>query len=150
MRKRNPQAERALDLRRRALGEEHHDTVDSMLLLARVYRGEGKYGDAEPLVAGAVRIRNRTLGERNTETLMALKDLASLYMDESKLPRPSPSGCDGRCQGVMAEAGGEDDAMRRVKDGPFENWLATPDAIPSLIRARPSAGFRASSGTCPA
>jgi len=84
------QAERALSLRRRVLGDEHHDTVESMLLLARVYRELGKYRDAEPLVAAAVRIRSRTLGERNTETLVALKDLARLYMDQDKLSQAEP------------------------------------------------------------
>lgn len=84
------QGERALDLRRRALGNEHHDTQETMLLLARVYRDLGKYQSAEPLLAGVVGAWRRSLGERNAETLSALNELATLYEREGKYSQAEP------------------------------------------------------------
>jgi hypothetical protein len=44
------QAERAVELRRRVLGEQHPDTLESMYLLARSLHSEGKVAQAEPIL----------------------------------------------------------------------------------------------------
>src|SRR5687767_2310669 len=44
-----PLAERALVLRRKALGEEHPDTATSLNNLAFLYKAMSQYGKAEPL-----------------------------------------------------------------------------------------------------
>jgi hypothetical protein len=49
------QLERALDLRRHVLGEEHPDTLTGMNSLASVYWDAGKYAQAEPLFMKAPR-----------------------------------------------------------------------------------------------
>jgi tetratricopeptide (TPR) repeat protein len=41
--------ERALDLRRRVLGEEHRDTLESLNNVAQIYRYQGKYPQAEAI-----------------------------------------------------------------------------------------------------
>jgi serine/threonine protein kinase/Tfp pilus assembly protein PilF len=76
--------ERALELRRRAIGEEHSETLSSMQKLALLYDDEGKYGQAEPLYTRVLDIRRRVLGEQNPDTLDAMSDLALLYTDEGK------------------------------------------------------------------
>ena len=38
-----------LEIQRRVLGPEDHDMLDTMGLMARIYLGEGKYAQAEPL-----------------------------------------------------------------------------------------------------
>jgi hypothetical protein len=84
------QAQRALDIERRALGEEHRDTQKTTLVLARAYRDQGKYGDAEPLFMRVLETRRHTLGEHHPDTLYALKELAFLYFDEGKLSQAEP------------------------------------------------------------
>lgn len=84
------QAVRALELRRRALGDEHPDTLETTILLARVYREEGKYTDAEPLLTRAVEVMRRKLGESNPDTLTAMSDLATLYRLQNKLAQAEP------------------------------------------------------------
>jgi tetratricopeptide (TPR) repeat protein/predicted Ser/Thr protein kinase len=89
-----PEAERqlghALELRRRNLGEEHADTLDSMTALARVYRSEGKYATAVPLLEKAVETRRRVFGGSHRATLAALFELSLLYQSESKFPKGEP------------------------------------------------------------
>ncbi|HEY6341668.1 MAG TPA: serine/threonine-protein kinase [Bryobacteraceae bacterium] len=70
---------RALDLRRRALGEQNADTLRSMERLAELYSLQGKYTQAEPLNVQLVEIERRVLGEQNPDTLEAMHNLAILY-----------------------------------------------------------------------
>ena len=61
-----PEAEqlcnRALAIREKALGPEHPDVAQTLNLLALVYWGQGRYGDAVPLFEKALAIREKTLG----------------------------------------------------------------------------------------
>jgi tetratricopeptide (TPR) repeat protein len=78
------QMEKTLDLRRRAMGEDHPDTAVSMNNLAVLYMNEGKISQAEPLVIKALEIRRRVLGEEDPVTLVSLSNLGSLYRSEGK------------------------------------------------------------------
>jgi eukaryotic-like serine/threonine-protein kinase len=75
---------RALELRRRALGEQNADTLRSMERLAELYSLQGKYTQAEPLNVQLVEIEQRVLGERNPDTLEAMHNLALLYGRQNK------------------------------------------------------------------
>ena len=77
--------ERAMDLRRRLLGEDHPDTLSVMNDLAWLYRDEGKFPQAEPLARKVVEIRRRLLGEKHPDTLDAMNRLGLLYRFEGKL-----------------------------------------------------------------
>ena len=83
-----PQAEahvaRALELRRRQLGETHPDTLTSMNDLAVLYRHQGKYADAEGLHRGVLAARRRVLGPEHRDTLASMHDLAMLYQSQTK------------------------------------------------------------------
>jgi serine/threonine protein kinase/tetratricopeptide (TPR) repeat protein len=78
------QVERALDLRRRVLGEQHASTLDSMHTLGELYRLQGRYVQAEPLLTKVLEVRRRVLGEEHPDTLTAMSALASQYFVEGK------------------------------------------------------------------
>jgi len=80
--------ERAIELRRRLLGEDHPDTLSVMSDLAFLYRAEGNFTQAEPLASKVLEIRRRLLGEDHPETLYAMNNLGLLYRFEGK---PAPA-----------------------------------------------------------
>jgi tetratricopeptide (TPR) repeat protein len=77
---------KALEVRRRVLGEKDSDTAESMNALALLYRCQGRFAQAEPLLAEAVDVRRRVLGDDHPDTLSSLSDLAALYRKEGKYP----------------------------------------------------------------
>jgi tetratricopeptide (TPR) repeat protein len=84
------QMERAVELRRRVLGEQHPDTLTSMHQLAGLYIFEGKHQPAEQLFAKVIEARRRTLGPKHLDTLDAMGDLALLYSEEGKYAQAEP------------------------------------------------------------
>ncbi len=52
-----------LELRRKALGEEHDSTLTTMNNLGSFYKELGRYDEAEALLANAVEIRRKVLGD---------------------------------------------------------------------------------------
>jgi tetratricopeptide (TPR) repeat protein len=81
------QIERAIELRRRLLGEDHPDTLSVMNDLAYLYRAEGKYAQAEPLASKVLEVRRRLLGEEHQDTLRSMNVLGLLYRSEGKTPQ---------------------------------------------------------------
>jgi serine/threonine protein kinase/tetratricopeptide (TPR) repeat protein len=71
--------ERALEIRRKARGGDHLDTLTSMYTLARVLWRQEKYGEAEPLFLQALEGRRKALGAEHADTLTAKHGLAALY-----------------------------------------------------------------------
>jgi tetratricopeptide (TPR) repeat protein/predicted Ser/Thr protein kinase len=84
------QIERALDLRRRLLGEDHPDTLISMRNLAVLYRHQGKVEQAESLLIKVLGVQRRLLGEDHPDTLESAYDLALLYDDQEKFTLAEP------------------------------------------------------------
>jgi tRNA A-37 threonylcarbamoyl transferase component Bud32/tetratricopeptide (TPR) repeat protein len=78
------QLEGALALRRRALGEEHRDTLETMNALALLYEEAGKYAQAEPLHTKVLEIRRRVLGGEHRSTLNSMNNLGVVYDEEGK------------------------------------------------------------------
>jgi serine/threonine protein kinase len=70
------QIERALALRHRVLGNEHHDTLTSMHKLGLLRWYEGKYALAEPLLTKVLDVRRRVLGRDHPDTASVMNDLA--------------------------------------------------------------------------
>jgi non-specific serine/threonine protein kinase/serine/threonine-protein kinase len=62
-----------LEIRRRALGPEHPDTLSSMYGQATAYDGQGKSAQAEALYSQALAIRRRVLGPEHPETLRTMR-----------------------------------------------------------------------------
>ncbi len=75
---------RALDLRRRILGEENLDTLQSKRSLAALFLKEGNYRDAEKIYGEIIKAQSRVLGNEHSDTLNSEKDLATLYLREGK------------------------------------------------------------------
>src|SRR6185437_4791017 len=61
------QAEQALDLRRRLLGERNPETIATMNNLAIAYIRQGKYADAELLATRLVTLRREVLGAEHPD-----------------------------------------------------------------------------------
>ncbi|KAI4164013.1 MAG: hypothetical protein LQ342_002248 [Letrouitia transgressa] len=68
-----------LEINRRALGEEHPDTLKSINNLALTYSSQERYKDAEALQVRVLDIRKSTLGEEHPDTLKSINDLALTY-----------------------------------------------------------------------
>lgn len=71
--------ERALELRRRELGEKNPDTLATMNSLAELLGNQGKYADDEALHARVVDLRRRVLGPEHRDTLTSMDGLANAY-----------------------------------------------------------------------
>jgi len=68
--------ERALEIRRRTLGEEHPETVATISKLGSLLRNRGNYDEARSFYERALEIRRRTLGEEHPDTAATLNNLA--------------------------------------------------------------------------
>jgi tetratricopeptide (TPR) repeat protein len=84
------QMDRALELRRRVLGEEHPDTLGSMSNLALLYLYQGKYALAEPIFAKVVDLQRRVLGDGHPDTLTSMSNLTLMYRFQSKYTQAEP------------------------------------------------------------
>jgi tetratricopeptide (TPR) repeat protein len=61
------------------LGEDHPDTLESKNYLAILYKEQGDYDKAEPLLREAVEGRSLKLGDTHPHTLESLNNLINLY-----------------------------------------------------------------------
>jgi eukaryotic-like serine/threonine-protein kinase len=84
------QLERALELRRRLLGEGHLDTLKVASSLGNVYTYEGKYGEAEPLLTRALALSLSARGESDETTLELMNNLGSAYKSGGRYSLAEP------------------------------------------------------------
>ncbi|MGO8673699.1 MAG: tetratricopeptide repeat protein [Capsulimonadaceae bacterium] len=78
------QLERALELRRRVLGNENPQTLVTARYLGVVALDQDKYAEAEALDSQVVEIARRVLGPEHPDTLRAMKDLTASYIRQRK------------------------------------------------------------------
>ena len=78
------QFERAVELYRRIRGAEDAKTLRAASRVAGNTASEGRYAQAEPLVAQVVTTQRRVLGAEHPDTLHSMYDLANLYRGEGK------------------------------------------------------------------
>lgn len=81
----SPLQERALVTRRRALGNEHPDTLTSVINMGFLLRARGKLAEAEPYYRESLETSRRVLGEEHPTTLTALNNLGRVLEDQNKL-----------------------------------------------------------------
>ena len=67
--------ERALEIRRRELGDAHPDTLHSCTETVKLYRSFGRFDEAEQLARRTVQTARRELGVKNRVTLYAINQL---------------------------------------------------------------------------
>jgi len=72
-----PHLERALELRRRLLGEEHADTALSLRALGLLLHLTAKYDEAQPLLERALTIQEALLGRDDVEVARTLTNLGN-------------------------------------------------------------------------
>jgi non-specific serine/threonine protein kinase/serine/threonine-protein kinase len=77
--------ERALELRRRALGPDDLGTAATMRMLVPLYVNQDEPSDAEHLVTDLYRIRRAKLGEKHLDTLEAMVNVAFVYRAQNRL-----------------------------------------------------------------
>jgi serine/threonine protein kinase/tetratricopeptide (TPR) repeat protein len=82
-----PHLERALELRRNALGDENPDTFASIDSLAGLYQDQGDFPKAEALYVEALAGRRRVLGDEHSDSLASMNNLARLYQAQGQLAR---------------------------------------------------------------
>jgi tetratricopeptide (TPR) repeat protein len=82
--------ERAVELRRRHLGEEHRMTHIAMHSLALALRQQGKYAEAESLHRKTLELCYRVLGEDHPDTAGTMSNLAFLLQSQGKLAEAEP------------------------------------------------------------
>ena len=80
-----PLYRQALEIRKKALGEEHPDYATSLNNLAALYHAMGAYDRAEPLYRQALEIRKKALGEEHPDYATSLNNLAALYRRDGRV-----------------------------------------------------------------
>ncbi len=74
--KAEPLLQKALESRKKALGENHPDYATSLNNLAELYHNMGDYSKAEPLLQKALEIRKKALGENYPDYATSLDNPA--------------------------------------------------------------------------
>jgi tetratricopeptide (TPR) repeat protein/CHAT domain-containing protein len=77
-------------IHRRVLGEDDPKTIEAQNNLAMLFDRQGKYGDAEKLVAQAVEKTERLLGPNDPQTLRSLGNLAATYDWQGRFRESEP------------------------------------------------------------
>ena len=85
-----PLLQKALDLRRNLLGDEHEDIAASLDQAASLYYYQGRYGEAEPLYQDALAMRKRLLGDEHPDVAQSLNNLATLYQRQDRYGDAQP------------------------------------------------------------
>jgi eukaryotic-like serine/threonine-protein kinase len=92
--KAQPHLEKAVALRRRALGAEDAEVLRTMHLLAASYANQRKFGESETLLAHTLELQRRNFGRDHADTLRYGLDLAAIYLADEKLDKAEPLAAD--------------------------------------------------------
>ena len=85
-----PLEEKALEIRRRLLGDDHPDTTVSYHNLAVYLVGQGQFAAAQPLCEKSLEIRRRLLGDEHPDTAASYSSLAILLMYQGRYAAAQP------------------------------------------------------------
>ena len=80
-----PLQERALETRRRVLGNDHPDTMTSIQEMAFLLQVQGRLDEAEPYFREVLERRRRVLGDEHPDTLVSLGGMDFLLQGQGKL-----------------------------------------------------------------
>src|SRR5262249_2857990 len=98
-------------VREKTLGSAHPDVARSLNNLALLYRMQGAYAKAEPLLVRAVDIFEKALGPNHPDVARSLNNLAVLYHDQGAYAAAAPLY--ERAVGILSNpAGAHPDAAR--------------------------------------
>ncbi len=85
-----PHLARTLELRRKALGEEHRRTLHATYQLSLLYWYMNRLADAEPLARTAYDVGRRTLGPDDEDVLAYEASLANVYRRQGRFKEAEP------------------------------------------------------------
>jgi CHAT domain-containing protein/Tfp pilus assembly protein PilF len=85
-----PLAQRALEIREKALGPDDPVLASSLNVLAFLFNALGRYGQAEPLYKRALAIQEKALGPDHPDVAISLNFLAMLYHNQGRYPDAEP------------------------------------------------------------
>jgi WD40 repeat protein len=85
-----PLLRQALEIRKKALGENHPDYAEIVNRLGVVYYMQREYARAEPLYRQALEIRKTAFGKDHPDYAQSLNNLASVYHMEREYARAEP------------------------------------------------------------
>jgi tetratricopeptide (TPR) repeat protein len=80
-----PYYEKALEIRKKVLGEEHPDTAHSLNNMGALLDSMGELPAARPYYEKALEINKKVLGEEHPDTAQSLNNMAMLCFDEDKI-----------------------------------------------------------------
>ena len=80
----------AMTIRKRILGQEYSDTLDSIAMVGLVYKLRGKYDAAEPLYRETLELTEKVLGKEHPDTLTSMNNLAFLFHSQGKYDAAEP------------------------------------------------------------
>lgn len=80
-----PLQERAIALRRQALGDDHPDTLTSINNMGGLLHARGEIAAAEPYLREALERRRRVLGDDHPDTLLSLNNMGGLLHAQGDL-----------------------------------------------------------------
>ena len=131
---------RALELRRRVLGDDHDDTLFTARLAAVCYALEGRHEEAERLLRRTLEARRRAFGDQHRETLV------TMYWLAGHLARRRPAR-GSRGPGDPVRGSGAPARRRRPhgrRSPPRTRWSAStsPARIPRRRSRSPSTSSR--------
>ena len=116
------QLNRALEVRRKALGAAHRDTLHTMGRLAETYQSEGKYAAAETLLQNLLELERRDGRQESREAMDATHSLASIAV----LNRADYKGAEDRYRQLL-------DMQKRVLGENDLSTLATMNDLASVL-----------------
>ncbi len=117
-----PHLKRTLELRRKALGDEHQRTLHAKVQLSSLYRLMNRLADAEPLAREVYDVGRRTLGPDDKDVLAYEMHLANIYRSQGRFKDAEP----------IYERNLE--AKRRVLGPEHENTLGTAGSLANLYQ----------------
>ena len=85
-----PFGEKAVEIAKKTLGENHLDYAYSLNNLAVLYGNMGQYEKAEPVYLEAIKIRKKVLGESHPSYANSLNNLAVLYGNMGQYEKAEP------------------------------------------------------------
>jgi hypothetical protein len=74
----------AMQVRRKILGREDEDTLDSTAMIGLAYNLRGRWDRAEKLQVEVMETRKKKLGPEHSSTLTSMNNLASTYSDQGR------------------------------------------------------------------
>ncbi|GAB1311975.1 hypothetical protein MFIFM68171_02185 [Madurella fahalii] len=74
----------AMRARKKVLGQEHDETLDSIEMVALTHMLRGQWKEAEPLFVQVVDMRKRVLGSEHASTLTSMANLTSIYSNQGR------------------------------------------------------------------